>query len=156
MAAEIERKFLLPGPPAELQGSPSRQIEQGYLAIGEDSEVRLRRSGDDLRLTVKKGHGEKRQETEVNLPAEVFEELWPQTGGRRVEKVRHLVDIGDGLTAEVDVYSGPLEGLVTAEVEFASGEASHGFDPPAWIGREVTGDGRYANQTLATAGRPGD
>ena len=120
MAAEIERKFLLPGPPAELQGSPSRQIEQGYLAISEDSEVRLRRSGEDLRLTVKTGHGISRQETEVELPGDVFEELWPQTEGRRVEKVRHLVGIGDGLTAEVDVYSGELEGPVTAETNGAS------------------------------------
>lgn len=154
MAAEIERKFLLPGPPAELQGSPSRQIEQGYLAISDESEVRLRRSGDAHRLTVKKGHGISRQETEVELPAEVFEELWPQTEGRRVEKVRHLVDIGDGLSAEVDVYSGELEGLVTAEVEFESGEAADAFVAPDWMGREVTGDGRYANQTLATAGIP--
>lgn len=154
MAAEIERKFLLPGPPAELQGSPSRQIEQGYLAISEGSEVRLRRSGDDLRLTVKKGHGISRQETEVQLPVEVFEELWPRTGGQRVEKVRHLVNIGDGLTAEVDVYSGDLEGLVTAEVEFESDGAAESFDAPAWMGIEVTGDGRYANQTLATSGLP--
>ena len=156
MAAEIERKFLLPGPPAELQGSPSRQIEQGYLAISEGSEVRLRRSGEDLRLTVKTGHGISRQETEVELPGDVFEELWPQTEGRRVEKVRHLVGIGDGLTAEVDVYSGDLDGLVTAEVEFESGEAAEGFEAPAWMGREVTGDGRYANQALATAGIPED
>ncbi len=90
----------------------------------------------------------------MELPAEVFEELWPQTEGRWVEKVRHLVDIGDGLSAEVDVYSGELEGLVTAEVEFESGEAADAFVAPDWMGREVTGDGRYANQTLATAGIP--
>ena len=90
----------------------------------------------------------------MELPGDVFEELWPQTEGRRVEKVRHLVGIGDGLTAEVDVYSGELEGLVTAEVEFDSGEAAEGFEAPAWTGREVTGDGRYANQALAVAGIP--
>lgn len=88
------------------------------------------------------------------MPVEVFEELWPRTGGQRVEKVRHLVNIGDGLTAEVDVYSGDLEGLVTAEVEFESDGAAESFDAPAWMGIEVTGDGRYANQTLATSGLP--
>ena len=34
-------------------------------------------------------------------------------------------------------------------------EASEEFDPPAWLGREVTGDERFANQRLALQGRPG-
>ena len=40
------------------------------------------------------------------------------------------------------------------EVEFGSREASERFAPPPWIGRELTGDKRYANQSLALAGRP--
>ncbi|MDX6412425.1 MAG: hypothetical protein QOE91_1941, partial [Gaiellaceae bacterium] len=28
------------------------------------------------------------------------------------------------------------------------------FSPPAWLGDEVTGDKRYANQSLATHGAP--
>ena len=50
------------------------------------------------------------------------------------------------------MYDGAQEGLVTAEIEFPSLEASEGFAPPQWIGREVTGDARYANQSLALAG----
>jgi CYTH domain-containing protein len=69
-----------------------------------------------------------------------------------VVKTRYLVPVGDGLTAEVDVYEGDLGGLVTAEVEFPSEEASSAFDPPGWLGREVTGDPRYANRTLAVSG----
>jgi CYTH domain-containing protein len=39
-------------------------------------------------------------------------------------------------------------------VEFASEAASERFAPPGWMGRELTGDGRWANRALATAGRP--
>jgi adenylate cyclase len=53
---------------------------------------------------------------------------------------------------EVDVYAGDLDGLVSAEVEFASEEAAAAFAPPAWLGREVTGDPRYANRALAVSG----
>jgi CYTH domain-containing protein len=40
------------------------------------------------------------------------------------------------------------------EVEFGSREASERFAPPPWVGRELTGDKRYANQSLALGGRP--
>jgi CYTH domain-containing protein len=62
--------------------------------------------------------------------------------------------LDDGLTAEVDVYEGALAGLITAEVEFSSEEASSAFAPPGWLGREVTGDKRYANRALAVDGLP--
>jgi adenylate cyclase len=70
-----------------------------------------------------------------------------------VSKTRHLVALADGLEAEVDVYAGDHDGLLTAEIEFPSVEASEAFEPPAWLGREVTGDGSYANQALALQGR---
>jgi CYTH domain-containing protein len=50
----------------------------------------------------------------------------------------------------VDEYHGELEGLRTAEVEFADEAASDAFAPPPWLGREITGDRRYANQALAS------
>jgi adenylate cyclase len=58
------------------------------------------------------------------------------------------------VTIELDVYGGDLEGLVVAEVEFASEEDADAFDPPAWLGREVTDDPRYKNQRLARDGAP--
>jgi CYTH domain-containing protein len=64
--------------------------------------------------------------------------------------VRHYVALGGGLTAELDVYGGALEGLLTAEIEFPSEAAARAFAPPPWLGEEVTGDATYANQNLAT------
>jgi CYTH domain-containing protein/CHAD domain-containing protein len=156
MAAEIERKFLLAKPPGQLQGRPGREIEQGYLAGAGDIEVRLRREEERHLLTVKRGHGEVREEIEFPLNAVVFEALWPLTESRQLGKTRFLVPLGAGLEAEVDVYEGGLAGLVTAEVEFGFERQSRDFRPPPWLGEEVTGDDRYSNHSLAVAGAPPD
>jgi CYTH domain-containing protein/CHAD domain-containing protein len=152
--SEIERKFLIEEMPrAE---SAAATIEQGYLALGRSGEVRLRRIDGELLLTAKNGHGEVREEVEVPIEPSAFEALWPLTAGRRVRKVRHYVPLGEDLRAEVDVYEGALDGLRTAEIEFGSREAADRFEPPPWVGAELTGDERYANQTLATEGLPAD
>jgi adenylate cyclase len=151
---EIERKFLVDRLPEGLDAG--ERIEQGYLAIAPDGvEVRIRRRGDASTLTVKSGPGEVRTEEEFAIDARRFAALWPLTEGRRITKTRHRVDLGSGLTAEVDVYDGELVGLRVAEVEFPSREASAAFDPPAWLARELTTDARYANQALAVDGAPG-
>ena len=152
---EIERKFVAGAPPDGLERRPAERVEQGYLAIAPDGvEVRVRRRGERTTLTVKSGPAHVRVEEEIPIEPELFERLWPLTEGRRIEKTRHLVPLGDGLVAEVDVYAGALDGLVTAEIEFPSLDASAAFAPPAWLGEEVTGDARYANQGLALNGRP--
>lgn len=150
--AEIERKFLVAEMPrAE---SAAATIEQGYLALDDRGEVRLRRIDGELLLTAKRGHGEVREEVEVSIHPKAFEALWPLTAGRRVRKVRHFVPLGEGLRAEIDVYEGDLTGLRTAEIEFDSLAEADAFAPPPWLGEELTGDPRYANQTLATVGIP--
>jgi adenylate cyclase len=149
---EVERKFVVPDP-LDLEGTDADEIEQGYLAIGAEGEVRVRRRGDRLLLTAKRGEGLSREEAEIELDGERFDVLWPLTEGRRLHKRRHVIP-HDGLEIEVDVYAGDLEGLVVAEVEFPSEEAARAFEPPEWLGEEVTGDHRYLNETLATEGAP--
>jgi CYTH domain-containing protein len=153
MASEIERKFLV-GEPPSLRGCTSVRIEQGYLAIEEGTEVRLRRADEERLLTVKRGHGEVREEVEIALEREQFDALWPLTEPRRIQKTRWLLPLDGGLTVELDVFEGKLEGLVVAELEFDSAAASRSFQPPSWLGEEITGDGRYAGQSLAQKGRP--
>jgi adenylate cyclase len=154
MATEIERKFLIPAAPDWLQDLPSERIAQGYLAVVDgEREVRIRRKGDQAALTVKSGSGETRREEEIDLSADQFEALWPLTEGARVFKTRYRVPY-DGATIETDRYERELEGMVTAEVEFDSEQASSRFEPPDWLGTEVTGDRRYANESLALHGRP--
>jgi adenylate cyclase len=149
---EIERKFL---PNRLPDGLPAGQrIEQGYLAVAPDGvEVRVRRRAGRSTLTVKSGPAQVRTEEELDIDDRRFEALWALTEGRRVAKTRHVVPLGDGLEAELDVFESP-EGLLTAEVEFPTEAASAAFTPPDWLGHEVTGDARYANQTLALHGAP--
>jgi adenylate cyclase len=149
---EVERKFLV-GQPPKLEGTESDEIEQGYLAIGSDGEVRLRRKGDRLLLTAKRGEGLSRDEAELELDRDAFERLWPLTEGRRLHKRRHVIPTGE-LTIELDVYEGDLEGLVVAEIEFPSEDDARAFQPPDWLGDDVTGDPRYLNETLAAEGAP--
>jgi adenylate cyclase len=153
--AEIERKWLLDAPPRWPADHPARRIEQGYVALDDGgAEVRVRRAGEELTLTIKSAPGLVRVEEELPLSEQEFESLWTLTEGRRIVKTRHLIALEGGLTAEVDVYEDALSGLVTAEVEFDSEDASAAFDPPDWLGREVTGDKRYANRSLAVDGAP--
>ena len=154
-AIEIERKFLVDALPEGIDQHPADRIEQGYLAIGADGvEVRVRRRAGKSTLTVKSAPGEVRVEEEIPIDDRRFESLWQLSDGRRISKTRHLVPLGEGLTVELDVYDEALTGLLTAEVEFPSRAASAAFEPPPWLGREVTGDTRYANQSLALEGAP--
>ena len=59
-----------------------------------------------------------------------------------------------GLTAELDLYDGSLEGHQLVEVEFDDDDAADDFEPPDWFGREVTEDNRYTNSSLARYGWP--
>jgi adenylate cyclase len=151
---EVERKFVVAGDPPEASVGESEMVRQGYLAIDGTTEARVRSIGERCMLTIKGGRGLRRTEEEIEIDAGRFDRLWPLTDGRRIEKVRRRVILDDGLVAEVDVYAGDLEGLVTAEVEFASEEAAGAFRAPSWLGTEVTGDDRYANRTLAVDGIP--
>ncbi|HEY2600271.1 MAG TPA: CHAD domain-containing protein [Thermoleophilaceae bacterium] len=147
---EVERKFLVAELPADLDSFARDEIQQGYVALDGETEVRVRRRrGHSPVLTVKSGGGLSRTEEEIEIGDTRYEALWALTAGRRIEKTRYTVPAGDGLVFDLDVYNGFLRGLVTAEVEFPSVEASAHFEPPSWLGLEVTEDSSYKNQALA-------
>lgn len=148
---ERERKWLVGRVPDDLPAGTA--LRQGYLALDGEVELRVRADGDDHVLTVKAGRPPARVEIERALDADEFEALWPSTDGRRIEKTRYRLDVGD-LVAELDVYEGDLDGLVTVEVEFPDDEALEAFEAPDWFGDDVTGHGGYGNASLAVHGRP--
>ncbi|MFN8162876.1 MAG: CYTH domain-containing protein [Solirubrobacterales bacterium] len=154
MSLEIERKFLVAERPGWLPTCAAERIEQGYLALAEGVEVRLRSADDRRLLTVKQGDGAVREEVEIGLDEAQFRALWPLAQPRRLAKTRYRVPLEAGLEAEIDAYEEGLEGLLVAEVEFGSEEASRDFSPPPWLGQEITGDPRYANRRLAVDGHP--
>lgn len=116
-------------------------------------QVRLRIIGDSSVLAVKVGRGLSRTEVEVTISSESAGALWPHTEGRRVEKVRHRVEMGP-YVADVDLYEGRLKGLCTAEIEFASEEEARAFRPPPWLARDVTVEPGWDNASLARQGPP--
>ena len=150
---EIERKFLLRLLPPEVRALRGIAILQGYLSYDEHTEVRLRQHGKNHFLTVKQGSGLKRKEIEEPISASQFKALWPGTEGRRLEKVRSVIQYGPH-RLEIDRYQGTLEPLVVGEVEFPSVEASLHFKKPDYFGLEVTDEEGYRNASLAIHGIP--
>ena len=154
MGTEIERKFLVSGA-LSFEGA-GRVMHQGYIALDPDgTEVRLRREAGLNTLGIKRGPGIERHETEIDIEDDVAEGLWALTEGRRLEKSRYL-RIERGVRVEIDVYAGPLSGLVVAEVEFETLEAAEAFEPFEWLGEEISGNPRYRNNVLARLGRIAD
>lgn len=147
---EIERKFLVAELPV-LDNLMSVRIHQGYFTQAGDSvEIRLRRIGSDCFLTLKSTGGVEREEYEVPITEEQFQVLWPATAPRHFEKTRYIGSLPDGLTFELDVFSGDLAPLKLVEVEFSSREAADRFIPPPWFGKDVSEDASFKGRSLAT------
>lgn len=155
MPQEIERKFLIPRLPENLEQYKNKKISQGYMVIAPDgTEIRLRQKGEKFYQTFKSGKGEKRQEVEISITQEQFDSLWSTTEGKRVEKTRYDIPY-NGKKIELDIYEGEkLGGLISAEIEFDDSEEAANFNVPDWFGKNVTEDSQYKNQNLAVYGRP--
>lgn len=102
--------------------------------------------------------GISRTEAEAPVDEEFFGAAWRAAEGRRLRKVRveYMADLGpDGRrVVVVDSFRDRLEGLVLAEIEFELWAESTAFQPPDWLGREVTHDHRYRNAALAATAHP--
>lgn len=151
MAIEIERKFLVADPAAAFAAAnAAERIAQGYLSADAAATVRVRLRGNRGYLTVKSpNRGAERGEWEYEIPAADASQLLELSRTPVIDKTRWLVSAG-GRVWEVDEFHGSLQGLVLAEVELAA--AGDAVELPAWVGREVTGDARYYNSTLAATG----
>jgi CYTH domain-containing protein len=149
MEKEIERKFLVRTDSWKKAVTSETRIRQAYIAAEPDRSVRIRTRNDETaQLTIKFGKGMlTRDEFEYPISHDDALEMLEFAIGNVIEKTRFTVDF-EGFTWEVDVFEGVYRGLVTAEVEMATEEDNPAL--PAWLGREVTGDKRYSNQSLAT------
>lgn len=153
---EIERKFKLQRLPEHLEQFQALIIEQGYLCT--KPVVRIRKSNNDYILTYKSKFLESEtqesvaiQNNEVELPLtkESYEHLREKADNHIIQKTRYLIPLGDSLTAELDLFSGQLEGLYFVEVEFPDLQSASQFIPPEWFGEDVSLDKRYRNSYLS-------
>jgi adenylate cyclase len=149
MGKEIERKFLVHDT-SIIKGITGTPIIQAYVAKG-GLLVRVRRAGEAAFLTLKgPTQGISRDEFEYQIPLEDALAMLEGYGtGGKLSKTRYLVPVG-GHTFEVDVFEGPLEGLVIAEVELESENVEVSL--PNWLGPEVSADHYFANSNLANQG----
>lgn len=148
---EIERKFLIPVLPEDLEQYPFQLLEQAYLCT--EPVVRVRRSDDSYYMTYKSKGLLSREEYNLPLTLESYEHLKAKADGNVIRKKRYLIPTqgpdGEALTIELDVFAKPFEGLFLAEVEFTSEEQAGTFVPPAWFGEDVTYSSKYHNSTLS-------
>lgn len=142
---EIERKFLVDLTDVSLNNYEFRTLEQGYLC--REPVVRVRREDDNFYMTYKGKGLLSREEYNLPLTKEGYEHLKKKSDGNLITKRRYLIPYLS-YTIELDVFEGALEGLILAEVEFASEEEAHAFPAPDWFITDVTLDCRYQNVNL--------
>jgi len=149
---EIERKFLIVNDGWKSSVVKTTRIRDGLVAIFNGRKARVRIIGDHATIALKgqqKGLG--RSEFEYPIPTSDAEEiLRTMCDDRLLEKVRHYVPHA-GLTWEIDVYDGILNGIVIAEVELD--RADRKLQLPDWIGKEITSDLRYSKFNLEKAAK---
>jgi adenylate cyclase len=146
MGKEIERKFLIKGDAWRSQAKGTF-YRQGYLNSAKERTVRIRTIDDKAFLTIKGlTVGATRSEYEYEIPlADCNAMLDVLAEKPLIEKKRYKVPF-EGLTWEIDEFSGDNAGLIVAEVELKS--EAQAFKRPEWVGAEVTADPRYFNSNL--------
>jgi CYTH domain-containing protein len=150
---EIERRFLLVAVPDGAEVLGSADIEDRYL---DGTRLRLRRqlprSGPvALKLTQKLAapgeHGEQGVLTTFYL-SEAEHAALATLPAATLRKTRLRV-----APYGVDVFAAPLDGLVLAEIEFASLDEAAAFRPAPFCLAEVSADRRFTGGSLARAAR---
>jgi CYTH domain-containing protein len=143
---EIEKKYLINLELSELSKYTNDKIVQGYIST--DPVIRIRQKNKSFYITYKSEGLMIRNEFEDEISHKQYESLKPKINHNLISKKRYYVPISDTLTAEVDVFENQLEGLVMAEVEFASEEDANNFIAPNWFIKEVTYDPMFQNSNL--------
>lgn len=133
-------------------------IKQGYLPIDKGlilaqaiglqlnfnpAEARLRDRAGNLTFTLKGDGTVERDELETPISPEFFNSYWPETAGKRVQKIRLKKPYLDHIL-EIDFYLDRK--LVVVEVEVGSREEAESFPK---LGKDITADKSFKNKNLA-------
>ena len=150
MGKEIERRFKLDGIPEGVDTVRFKLINQQFIVTGFE-EVRVRKtvSGAIIKynLTIKRGKGLERKETEVPITEQTYNRLVELSQHEPLEKVRYEVELENGKIAEIDRFFHDTS-LVVVEVEFKTVEEAEQFKPPIWFGEEITRKSQYNSVDL--------
>ena len=150
---EIERRFLLAGVPDGADVLAVNEIDDRYL---DGTRLRLRRMAQvggptALKLTQKlpgpDSEGRLGVLTTLYLSEDEYAALAILPAAPLTKSRLSIGGYG------VDVFRGPLDGLVLAEAEFASVEEAAALRPAAFCRAEVTADRRFTGGELVRATR---
>lgn len=158
MGIEIERRFLAADPSWKKLPAKKSRIEQGYLIATKALSVRARirtdlgaahgaESGAESTITIKTFVSDQaRREFEYAVPMQDARDVIELSRPLVLLKTRSVVEF-EGTRFEIDEYEGDNAGLTLIEVELR--REGQGCPHPAWLGPEVTADGRYSNAYLS-------
>lgn len=150
MAKEIERKFALRVEDWKKLAVKTNKhyIQQGYLFIRDGFHVRVRISAmgatTTCTLTTKVGKGISREEYEHEISLDHAKALMSQCDDRVFTKIR-IHDVHEGMKWDLDYF--PHLVMAVAEIEIP--DENYPIEKPPYVGREVTGQGKYSNIKIA-------
>jgi CYTH domain-containing protein/predicted ATPase len=143
MAAELERRWLVRSRDPSLFDGASVHIEQGYFDRPQTDTLRVRiLDGRTAKLTRKLGVGEERDEREIDTSIETARWLY-ECCNYFITKRRYRWG-----RWEIDVFEGPLKGLVLAEYE-RKPEEPRDIELPPWLDDEDEVTNAVNNYQLA-------
>ncbi|MBI4181803.1 MAG: hypothetical protein HY520_02445 [Candidatus Aenigmarchaeota archaeon] len=147
---ELERTFLAKALPPGLARCRSIGIVDLYVPREGHPVLRLRKRGDRYEITKKaplrQEDCSRQEELTIPLSPPEFAAL-AASPGRRLEKIRYFYS-WQGKTLEVDVFQGPLAGLVLVDAEFSTTAARDAFAMPPFCLAEVTQETAFAGGML--------
>ena len=148
MNKEIELKCEISDIPQlkEMEDIEIYKISQNYLYQDKFSSIRVRSifnpkcNKTEYVYTVKtKGNIQDNYslyEIESNITEQEYEQM-QELSNYVIEKYRIKIPLNNKLMAELDLYNGKLEGLLTVEVEFPNKEELKKFSKPNWFGENL-------------------
>ncbi|MBU0530386.1 MAG: hypothetical protein ABIH52_00870 [Candidatus Aenigmatarchaeota archaeon] len=136
---ELERTFLIKKVP-DLTKARSAYMIDIYIPKNQEHPIlRIRKIGDKYEMTKKSPIGEDssvQKEHTIILSEEEFASL-SSVEGKKVEKKRYYIN-WNGKACEIDVFQGPLEGLVIVDFEFGTEDEKNKFVMPEFCLADVT------------------
>ncbi len=158
MNQEIEKKYSIVDIPKLDKTMCIRKIIQEYVYQDTFSAIRKRKiyalhDENDCKYmyTVKTKGNTQSQNVVYEIENEITKETYDSILGNVyhvIEKWRIEIPIGNKKIAELDIYDGELEGLITVEVEFEQESEIKDFSKPIWFGKELDKK-RFSNANLS-------
>ena len=132
--------------PDDLGDSPSQDLVDYYLPADQaHPTLRLRQSSHEFSLT-KLGDATQEEQT-ITLVEDEFAAL-AEVEARVIRKTRYAYT-HEGKIADIDVFEGPLAGLVVVQFELATDEEKQAFSMPDFCLADVTHEAFVAEGMLA-------